>query len=104
MVRSHQVGIAESKFDEIYGAKSISVEEFQRRSGMPESLIMEIGGWQTASGFRRYAITDRRTKAAAMRQYERYQHELAKIRAENAHTSLILDPLDPQIDPLSKLR
>ena len=29
-----------------------------RRAGIPESIIMKIGGWETASMFRRYAITD----------------------------------------------
>src|SRR5450755_3223120 len=39
------------------GAKAL------RRAGVPESVIMEIGGWKTESVFRRYAIvsaTDRR--------------------------------------------
>ncbi len=29
-----------------------------RRAGIPESIILKIGGWETAAMFRRYAITD----------------------------------------------
>ena len=32
---------------------------------MAESLIMDIGGWKTPAVFKRYAISDRRSKAAA---------------------------------------
>ena len=42
-----------------------------RRAGIPESIIMNIGGWETASMFRRYAITDTHELA----------DNLAKLRA-----------------------
>jgi hypothetical protein len=29
-----------------------------RRAGIPESIILKIGGWETAAMFRRYAIAD----------------------------------------------
>jgi hypothetical protein len=31
-----------------------------RRAGVPESTIMDIGGWKTRQMFKRYAITERR--------------------------------------------
>lgn len=41
-----------------------------RRAGVPESMAMEIGGWLTASVFRRYAITDRADHKQAMEKLE----------------------------------
>jgi integrase len=59
-----------------------------RRAGLPESMIMKIGGWKTTSVFHRYAIVDRRDMATAMRQFEDYQqkfgHSLGTIEASEA--------------------
>ncbi len=49
-----------------------------RRAGVPESTIMDIGGWKTREMFKRYAITDTKDVAAAISQRERAQ-------AENGH-------------------
>ncbi|MFZ3217854.1 MAG: tyrosine-type recombinase/integrase [Candidatus Acidiferrales bacterium] len=37
-----------------------------RRAGVPESVIMKIGGWKTASMFRRYGIVSTDEVDAAM--------------------------------------
>src|SRR5260370_44223 len=41
-----------------------------RRAGVAESVIMKIGGWLTASVFRRYAITSNADKTIAMEKLE----------------------------------
>ena len=50
-----------------------------RRAGIPESMIMKIGGWRTTSVFHRYAIVDRRDMATAMRQFEAYEASKGRI-------------------------
>ena len=40
---------------------------------------MKIGGWKTNSVFRRYAITDRRDLAQAIRQLEEHEKKLASV-------------------------
>jgi integrase len=49
-----------------------------RRAGVPESVVMAVGGWKTASMFRRYAIVSTRDIASGIKKLE--QH-----RAENSH-------------------
>jgi integrase len=49
-----------------------------RKAGVPESTIMDIGGWKTREMFKRYAITDSKDIAAAIAKRERAQ-------AENSH-------------------
>ena len=45
---------------------------------MPESTIMDIGGWKTREMFKRYAITDTKDIAAAIAKRE-------QARSENGH-------------------
>jgi len=49
-----------------------------RRAGVPESVIMAMGGWKTASVFRRYAIVSGQDQKSAVAQLE-------QRRAENGH-------------------
>jgi integrase len=49
-----------------------------RNAGVPESTIMDIGGWKTREMFKRYAITDSKDIAAAIAKRERAE-------AENSH-------------------
>ena len=51
-----------------------------RNAGVPESTIMDIGGWKTREMFKRYAIIDSKDIAAAIAQRERAE-------AENSHDS-----------------
>jgi integrase len=37
-----------------------------RRAGVPESVVMAIGGWKTAETFRRYAIVSNTDQREAM--------------------------------------
>ena len=75
-----------------------------RNSGLSEQMIMRIGGWKTTSVFHRYAIVNRQDMVAAMRQLEHHQAELAKARAENDHTSIILSPSEAEDAPAKKLQ
>jgi integrase len=55
-----------------------------RRAGVGESTIMAIGGWRTASMFRRYAITDPRDiKAAIEKREEKQEQDRAEARANS---------------------
>ena len=49
-----------------------------RRAGVPESVVMEIGGWKTDSMFRRYAIVSNADIKTGIEQLE-------QSRAENSH-------------------
>jgi len=49
-----------------------------RRAGVPESVVMSIGGWKTAAMFRRYAIISQADQKAAV-------EKLEQARAENSH-------------------
>jgi hypothetical protein len=42
-----------------------------RAAGVPESVIMQAGGWKTAAMFRRYAIVSSDDQRAAMEMLER---------------------------------
>jgi hypothetical protein len=44
-----------------------------RRAGIPESIILKIGGWETADMFRRYAITDTKEIADNLRKLSVYR-------------------------------
>jgi integrase len=46
-----------------------------RRAGVPESVIMSMGGWLTASVFRRYAIVSSADQRAAVEMLERARVE-----------------------------
>ncbi len=48
-----------------------------RAAGVPESVVMSIGGWKTPAMFRRYAIVSSADQRAAMEKLER-------ARAENS--------------------
>jgi integrase len=48
-----------------------------RRAGVAESTIMDMGGWKTASMFRRYAITDPRDIKAAVEKRQQVRAELS---------------------------
>ena len=41
-----------------------------RRAGVPETVIMKIGGWRTRSVFERYAIVSRNDNTDAMLQLQ----------------------------------
>jgi integrase len=61
-----------------------------RRAGVAESVIMAIGGWRTASMFRRYAITSNTDKTIAMEKLEQHRVEnkqKLEREAENSHKS-----------------
>jgi integrase len=47
-----------------------------RHLGISENVIMRIGGWKTASVFRRYDIVDKADLAEASRRLEEKQREL----------------------------
>jgi len=62
----------------ISGDQRRSAARELRKAGVPESTIMDIGGWKTREMFKRYAITDSKDIAAAIAKRERAQ-------AENSH-------------------
>jgi hypothetical protein len=55
------------------GAKAL------RAAGVPESVIMSIGGWRTASMFRRYAIVSKADNIDAMERLERARAERTRL-------------------------
>ena len=62
-----------------------------RRAGVPESVIMKIGGWKTRSMFERYNIQNKRDQQDAVTALERYRREEQEsLRRSNA-------PLDPSV-------
>ena len=52
----------------------------------------------------RYAIVDRRMKADAIRKLERYREEQKAARAQNEHSSSIIDPTDAPNTPPEKVQ
>jgi integrase len=64
-----------------------------RHAGVSESVIMKIGGWKTASVFRRYAIVDKADISNAVLKLQRSQEEQAEI--QNGHK----DGHNPSIAP-----
>jgi len=71
-----------------------------RAAGVPESVIMEIGGWRTASMFRRYAIVSPEDRRVAVEKLERARAENEAKRAheqtENSPFSAPLGQNPPQ--------
>jgi len=59
-----------------------------RLAGVPESVVMKMGGWQTAAMFRRYAIVSRADQLAAVAALE-------KARAEHGYDSALIGPPEP---------
>ncbi len=53
-----------------------------RRAGVPESVVMSIGGWKTAAMFRRYAIVSSADIAAGLEQLEQHR---AKFSHDFSH-------------------
>ena len=74
------------------------------RAGNSEAEIKKIGGWRTTSMFRRYAIIDRRMMTDAIRRLERYREEQKAVRAENEHSSSIVDPSEAKNAPPEKIQ
>jgi integrase len=52
-----------------------SAAKAARRAGVPESVVMAMGGWRTASMFRRYAIVSTADQRAAVEMLERARPE-----------------------------
>jgi integrase len=55
-----------------------------RRAGVPESIVMKIGGWKTNDMFRRYAIVDSKDMAEAMRKLEVSREEVRAAAQVNS--------------------
>jgi hypothetical protein len=53
-----------------------------RAAGVPESVVMAMGGWKTAAMFRRYAIVSTADQRAAVAMLERARSEKARILNE----------------------
>lgn len=66
--------------------RSFAVASVQ--AGIPQLITMLIGGWRTASMFRRYAIVAESEMQTAMERVESYQAEQAK-RAEQGNVRAI---------------
>lgn len=71
-----------------------------RRAGVPESVIMAMGGWKTPSMFRRYAIVSSADQRAAVEMIMRgRQRERAELNArEEKLVSPPFSPRTPKID------
>lgn len=65
-----------------------------RRAGVPESVIMRIGGWKTRSVFERYNVVDQRDVAEAL-------DRLEQSRAEFGHK---VGPNEPTEAPAARQR
>jgi integrase len=62
-----------------------SAAKAARRAGVPESVVMKMGGWKTAAMFRRYAIDSSSDQRAAVEMLER-----ARAAALAPETALLL--------------
>jgi len=58
-----------------------SAAKAARRAGVPESVVMSMGGWKTADMFRRYAIVSSADQRDAVRMLERSRAEQASSLA-----------------------
>jgi len=56
-----------------------------RAAGVPESVVMAMGGWKTAAMFRRYAIVSSADQSAAVEMLERARTQRAPIATETPH-------------------
>jgi integrase len=54
-----------------------------RSAGVPESVVMKIGGWKTAAMFRRYAIVSPADQLAAVKMLELARTERAEAEAKS---------------------
>ena len=59
-----------------------SAAKASRRAGVPESVIMAMGGWKTPAMFRRYVIVSSADQRAAVEMIER-----ARAQAVDPHTT-----------------
>ena len=75
-----------------------SAAKAARAAGVPESLVMSMGGWKTAAMFRRYAIVSSADQRAAVEMLERARLEREQLALETgqAHPSTILATAKPQ--------
>jgi integrase len=58
-----------------------SAAKAARRAGVPESVVMSMGGWKTADMLRRYAIVSSADQRDAVRMLERSRTEQASSSA-----------------------
>ena len=68
-----------------------SAAKAARSAGVPESVIMAMGGWKTPSMFRRYAIVSTADQRAAV---EMIVRERAELRARDE--KLVSPPFGPR--------
>jgi integrase len=59
-----------------------------RGAGVPESVVMAMGGWKTAAMFRRYAIVSSADQRAAVEMLERARAERASIGHSSPKSTL----------------
>ena len=75
-----------------------------RRAGVPESVVQKIGGWKTASMFKRYAIvSDGDIRSAISRLEQARAEDLLRLADENSHdlshdsTKKVGSPIAPKV-------
>jgi integrase len=68
-----------------------------RRAGVPETVIMKIGGWRTRSVFERYAIVSRTDIADAMLKLQESEklHDVEEKKQEQPISHIIGHTADP---------
>ena len=62
------------------------------RAGVPEGVVMRIGGWKTRSVFERYNIVNTRDLHDAAAKLERYQEGLAAAAEQNKQSKTQSNP------------